>query len=128
MRIAEPAPACVAAPAGAIGSAADAADAQRNASASGNVPCIDSASKRRNTAVPRSAHEIEISARQARLRLLQWPRELIQRPSRKRRAARVEDRRGNVATIAAASTPAAATTAKPTRTVHLSASAAATDA
>ena len=60
MRIAAPAPACVAAPAGAIGKAAEAAEAQRKASASGNDAPTDSALSRTKTASPRSAQEIEI--------------------------------------------------------------------
>ena len=60
IRIAAPAPACVAAPAGAIGSAAEAAEAQRNASASGNEAPTERALSRTKTASPRSAHEMEI--------------------------------------------------------------------
>src|SRR5204863_3871372 len=60
IRIAAPAPACVAAPAGAIGRAAEAADAQRKASASVNDEPTDSALRRTKTATPRSAHETEI--------------------------------------------------------------------
>src|ERR671936_2317121 len=60
IRIAAPAPACVAAPAGAIGNAADAADAQRNAKASGNDAPTASACSRTKTASARSDHETEI--------------------------------------------------------------------
>src|SRR6266446_7939118 len=60
MRIAAPAPACVAAPAGAIGSAAEAAEAHRNARASGKDAPTESALNRTKTARPRSAQEMEI--------------------------------------------------------------------
>src|SRR5712691_5155859 len=54
------APACVAAPAGAIGNAAEAAEAQRKASASGNEAPTERALNSTKTASPRSAHEMEI--------------------------------------------------------------------
>src|SRR4029453_17213820 len=60
MRIAAPAPACVAAPAGAIGSAAEAAEAQRNASARVIELPTESAFRRTKTASPRRAHETEM--------------------------------------------------------------------
>ena len=59
-RIAAPAAAWVAAPAGAIGNAAEAAEAQRNAMASGNEAPTERAFSRTNTASPRSPQEIEI--------------------------------------------------------------------
>src|SRR5919198_5864452 len=62
IRSAAPAPACVAAPAGAIGNAADAAEAQRNASASGNDAPTDNACNRTKTARPRNAHDTEIKS------------------------------------------------------------------
>src|SRR4029079_236554 len=61
IRIAAPAPACVAAPAGAIGREAEAAEAQRNARASVNEPPpIARAFSSTKTATPRRAHETEI--------------------------------------------------------------------
>ena len=86
-----PAPACIAAPAGPIGTAAEAAEAQRKPSASGNDPLRASAFKRRKTAVPRSAHETEIrpSAAADSLRFcVCWP---SQRPRRKRTTWRVAE-------------------------------------
>src|SRR5437870_8978437 len=71
-RIAVPAPAWVAAPAGAIGRAADAAQATRKASASTNEPGIDSALRRRKTATPRRLHETEISSQAAQASFVQW--------------------------------------------------------
>src|SRR5438093_13401568 len=64
IRIAAPAPACVAAPAGAIGSAADAAEAQRNAIATDiEAPFpIERACRRTNSAMPRRSHETVTSA------------------------------------------------------------------
>ena len=128
IRIAAPAPACVAAPAGAIGSAADAAEAQRKASASGNELVIESAFRSRNTAVPRSAHETETSTQAAHASRVQCVCPPSQRPRRNRVTCRQPVARGSSAITTAASTPAPATTAKPARTVHESASAAATDA
>src|SRR5262249_52415161 len=61
IRIAAPAPACVAAPTGAIGNAADAADAHRNASASGKDAPTDSACSKTKSASPRNAHDTEIN-------------------------------------------------------------------
>src|SRR5438445_594965 len=71
-RIAVPAPAWVAAPAGAIGRAADAAQATRKASASTNEPGIDSALRRRKTATPRRLHETEMSSQAAQASFVQW--------------------------------------------------------
>src|SRR5690242_18576479 len=71
-RIAAPAPAWVAAPAGAIGRAAEAADATRNASASTNDPGIESALRRRKTATPRRLHDAEMSSHAAHASLVQW--------------------------------------------------------
>src|SRR5438093_3012973 len=64
-RIAAPAPACVAAPAGAIGRAADAAEATRKASARTKDPGIDSALSSRKTARPRRLHETEMKSQAA---------------------------------------------------------------
>ena len=70
IRIAAPAPACVAAPAGAIGRAAEAAEAQRKARASGNdaptealpaAPEVPSVLNRRGTLVPRDRFSIPFS-------------------------------------------------------------------
>ena len=82
MRIAAPAPACVAAPAGAIGSAAEAADAQRNASASAKEPCSESAFSSRKTAVPRRHHETETKSQAAHASFVQCVCAASQRPTR----------------------------------------------
>src|SRR6266480_3224077 len=85
IKIAAPAPAWVAAPAGAIGSDAEAADAQRKASASVNEPPTASAFRSTNTATPRSAHETE-------MRTQAWDAERRQAVcSRSQRPTRVEE-------------------------------------
>src|SRR5438874_3082116 len=65
IRMAAPAPAWVAAPAGAIGSAAEAAEAQRNASAIGRLEALvptESACSSTKSAAPRKSQEMETSA------------------------------------------------------------------
>src|SRR5437016_8785644 len=128
MRIAAPAPACVAAPTGAIGSAADAADAQRNARASGNDAPTASACNRTKTASARSAQEtlISIQACQALRRQAQWS--CSQRPSLNRATQPTRERRGKKKTSRAAASPAAATSANPICTLARSDAAAATEA
>src|SRR3954454_11242784 len=84
MRIAAPAPACVAAPAGAIGRGAEAADPQRNARASGNELWSERAFSSRKTAVPRSAQETETRIQAAHASFVQCVCEEIHRPRRKR--------------------------------------------
>ena len=116
-RIAAPAPICVAAPAGAIGSAADAAEAQRNTSASeaeAGEPS-PSACRSTNRATPRNTQEIETNAQafiasrgQAQCSCTQWAR-------RKRTRRPVRASLGSASTSAAAATPAAATRINPAR-------------
>src|SRR4051794_4261316 len=128
MRIAAPAPACVAAPAGAIGSEADAAEAHRNASASGIELPTESALSRTNTATARSAQETEIrnQASDAERRHAACSRS--QRPTLKRVTKARLAILGRKRTSPAAATPASATRAKPTRTPPDSVAAAATEA
>src|SRR5205823_151114 len=103
---------CVAAPAGAIGSAAEAAEATRNASASTNDPGIERALRSRKTATARRLHEAEISNQAAHASLVQCVCSATQRPKRQRVTHGRRAIRGRKATMPAAATPAAATTAK----------------
>src|SRR5919109_1048630 len=128
IRIAAPAPACVAAPAGAIGSAADAADAQRKASASGNEPPIASALSRTNTATARSAHDTEMKNHACEDERAQAVCSCSQRPTFQRVMKPIRAIRGSEKTSAAAATPAAAISAKPACTPPECEAAAATDA
>src|SRR5437879_5456492 len=114
IRIAAPAPAWVAAPAGAIGKAAEAADAQRNASARVNEPPIASAFRRTKTARPRRAQETEIRNQACEAERLQAVCSCSQRPTFQRLTTFSRAIRGRESTRAAAATPAAATSAKPT--------------
>src|SRR5690349_10180950 len=128
IRIAAPAPACVAAPAGAIGSEPEAADAQRKARASVNEPPTARAFRSTKTATARSAQETEIKsqacdAERGQAVCSRSQRPTFQRPTQLRRAMR-----GRQSTSAAAATPAAATSAKPTWTPPECEAAAATDA
>src|SRR2546430_3563174 len=127
-RIAAPAPACVAAPAGAIGSAAEAAEATRNASASTNDPGIERALRSRKTATARRLHEAEISNQAAHASWVQCVCSATQRPKRQRVTHGRRAIRGRKATMPAAATPAAATTAKPACVVQRLEPAAATEA
>src|SRR4029079_12180955 len=127
-RIAAPAPACVAAPAGAIGRAADAAEATRNASASTYEPGIDRALRRRKTAKPRRLHETETKSQAAHASFVQCVCSASQRPRRRRVTNGRRAIGGRKATTAAAAIPAAATTAKPARVVQWVDPAAATEA
>src|SRR2546429_9824292 len=128
IRIAAPAPACLAAPAGAIGRAAGAADAQRKASASVNDEPTDSALKRTKTATPRSAHETEIKNQGCEAERAQAVCSFSQRPTFHRVTNERRAMRGRNRTRSAAATPAAATRAKPTWTPPEWEAAAATDA
>src|SRR4029077_20465218 len=118
----------VAAPAGAIGRAADAAEATRNASASTNEPGIDRALSRRKTATPRRLHETEMKSQAAHASFVQCVCWASQRPNRRRVTNGRGAIRGRKATTAAAAPPARATTANPARAVQWLEPAAATDA
>src|SRR5207244_11553699 len=103
-----PAPACVAAPAGAMGRAAEAADAQRKASASVNEAPTESALSRTKTARPRSAQETEIRNQACEAERAHAVWSFSQRPTFQRAT---KDRRaicGRNSTSSAAATPAAA--------------------
>src|SRR3954452_24239793 len=84
IRIAAPAPACVAAPAGAIGSEAEAAEAHRKARASVNEPPTASAFRSTKTATARSAHETEIRSQACDAGSLNAVRSRGQRPTLQR--------------------------------------------
>src|SRR5205814_1873835 len=110
------APACVAAPAGAIGSAADAAVAHRKSNASVNDQPTPRAASRTNSATARSDHDAETSnhALVASLGHVECSRS--QRTTRKRARRPLRETRGSPITITAAPIPAAATSARPART------------
>ena len=128
IRIAAPAPACVAAPAGAIGRAAEAAEAQRKARASGNDAPTERAFSRTKTASPRSAQEIEIRNQACEAERRQAVCSCTQRPTFQRPMNDRPAMRGRKRTRSAAATPAAATRANPTWTPPEPDPAAATDA
>ena len=113
IRIAAPAPACVAAPAGAIGRAAEAAEAQRKARASGNDAPTERAFSSTKTARPRSAQEIEIRNQACEAERRQAVCSCTQRPTFQRPMNDRPAMRGRKRTRSAAATPAAATRAKP---------------
>src|SRR5512143_3656995 len=83
-RIAAPAPAWVAAPAGAIGRAADAAEATTDATASPDAPGSESALRRRNRATPRRLHEADTRSQAAQASFVQCVCPASQRPTRNR--------------------------------------------
>src|SRR6476661_5348898 len=83
-RIAAPAPACIAAPAGAIGRTAEAEAAQTNASASGKSFPNPRAASSTKTATVRSVHEIAIAPHAHAASRGEVELAPIQRPSRKR--------------------------------------------
>src|SRR5207302_5170648 len=115
IRAAAPAPTCAAVPAGPIGSAAAAAPAQRKRSASGNEKPTPSVPRRTKHANARTSQQADTSAHASDARRNDVVRGLNQRPSRKRRARSLADRRGRATITAAAATPPAATTASPMR-------------
>src|SRR5207253_6241828 len=127
IRMAAPAPACVAAPAGAMGRAAEAADAQRKASASVNEAPTESALSRTKTARPRSAQETEIRNQACEAERAQAVWSFNQRPTFQRLTNESCAMRGRKRTSSAAATPAAATRAKPACTPPECEAAAATD-
>src|SRR5205823_556142 len=85
IRAAAPAPTCVAAPAGPIGTAAAAAPAQSRSSASGNEKPTPSVPRRRKEATARRSQQADTSAHASDKRRLEVVRGLTQRPSRKRK-------------------------------------------
>ena len=116
IKIAAPAPAWVAAPAGAIGRAAEAAAATRNAMASGKDSETPREARRKNSPTARANQEASTRTHDFQASRGEMTRWLTQRAMRKRISQALAATRGSVTTRIAAPKPAKATTPIPART------------